>query len=206
MPFHKGLTALVGPALAVLVLAAAALRPAPGAAAQTGSEPLPKDYPVRPVPFTDVRLTDAFWAPRLETNRTVSVPYALRMNEETGRVDNFRKAARLMPGAYKGKRYNDSDIYKAMEGAAYTLRLHPDPALERTLDDLVALIGKAQEPDGYLYTARTVDPSEPRARRRARALVEPARQPRALQRRAHVRGGRRPLSGDRPSGPSSTSP
>ena len=109
------------------------------------------DYPIHPVPFTHVKLEDAFWAPRLETNRTVSVPYALRMNEETGRVDNFRKAAKLMAGAYRGKRYNDSDVYKSMEAAAYTLRLHPDPALDRTLDDLIAVIAKAQEPDGYLY-------------------------------------------------------
>jgi DUF1680 family protein len=129
--------------------------------ASSPAAPSALEYPIRPVPFTEVRFTDAFWAPRLETNRTVSVPYALRMNEETGRVDNFRKAARLIPGAYKGKRYNDSDIYKSMEAAAYTLRLHPDPGLEKTLDDLVALIAKAQEPDGYLYTARTVDPAHP---------------------------------------------
>lgn len=119
------------------------------------------DYPIHPVPFTQVTLADPFWAPRLETNRTVSVPYALRMNEETGRVDNFRKAARLMTGAYKGRRFNDSDVYKSMEAAAYTLRLHPDPALDRTLDDLIALIAKAQEPDGYLFTTRTVDPAHP---------------------------------------------
>jgi len=119
------------------------------------------DYPIRPVPFTAVRLTDAFWAPRLETNRTISVPYALRMNEETGRVDNFRKAARLMAGPHKGRRFNDSDVYKAMEAAAYTLRLHPDAGLEKTLDDLIALIAKAQEPDGYLFTTRTNDPAHP---------------------------------------------
>jgi len=119
------------------------------------------DYPIRPVPFTQVRLTDPFWAPRLETNRTVSVPYALRMNEETGRVDNFRKAARLMTGPHKGRRFNDSDVYKAMEAAAYTLRLNPDPALEKTLDDLIVLIGQAQEPDGYLYTTRTNDAAHP---------------------------------------------
>ncbi|NTV81806.1 MAG: glycoside hydrolase family 127 protein, partial [Candidatus Aminicenantes bacterium] len=85
----------------------------------------------------------------------------LRMNEETGRIDNFRKAAKLIPGAYKGKRYNDSDIYKSMEAAAYTLRLHPDAALEKALDDLIAMIAKAQEQDGYLYTARTTDPAHP---------------------------------------------
>ncbi len=125
------------------------------------NKPLPKDYPIRPVDFTRVRFSDTFWAPRLETNRTVSIPYALRMNEETGRVDNFRKAAHLMSGPYMGKRYNDSDVYKAMEGAAYTLLLHPDPALEQKLDDLIAIIAKAQEPDGYLYTTRTLDPKNP---------------------------------------------
>ncbi|HMA53467.1 MAG TPA: beta-L-arabinofuranosidase domain-containing protein, partial [Acidobacteriota bacterium] len=130
-------------------------------AASSPSASLALDYPIRPVPFTQVELTDAFWAPRLETNRTVSVPYALRMIEETGRVDNFRKAARLMAGPTKGRRFNDSDVYKAMEAAAYTLRLHPDAALEKTLDDLIALIAQAQEPDGYLFTTRTADPAHP---------------------------------------------
>jgi hypothetical protein len=134
-----------------------------GRASPAASAPAPavSDYPIRPVPFTDVTLTDAFWSPRLETNRTVSVPYALRMNEETGRVDNFRKAARLMTGPHKGRRFNDSDVYKAMEAAAYTLRLHPDAALDKTLDDLIALVARAQEPDGYLFTTRTNDPAHP---------------------------------------------
>lgn len=147
--------------IAVLSSAGCRDRSADAPSAAAPAPALASDYPIRPVPFTDVRFTDAFWAPRLETNRTVSVPYALRMNEETGRVDNFRKAAKLMAGAYKGKRYNDSDIYKSMEAAAYTLRLHPDAALDRTLDDLIDLIAKAQEPDGYLYTTRTADPANP---------------------------------------------
>ncbi|MDH4198565.1 MAG: glycoside hydrolase family 127 protein, partial [Candidatus Aminicenantes bacterium] len=125
--------------------------------------PAGRDYPIRPVPFTQVRLTDGFWAPRLETNRKVTIPYAFRMNEETGRVDNFRKAARLMSGPHLGKRYNDTDVYKAMEGAAYSLLLHPDPALEGRLDEFISVIAKAQEPDGYLYTARTIDPRNPAA-------------------------------------------
>lgn len=132
-----------------------------GAAPSAASAAAGPDYPIRPVPFTDVRLTDAFWAPRLETNRKISVPYALRMNEETGRVDNFRKAARLVSGPHKGRRFNDSDVYKAMEAAAYTLRLHPDPALEKTLDTLVAIVAEAQEPDGYLFTTRTNEPARP---------------------------------------------
>jgi DUF1680 family protein len=148
---------LIAPALAASLLLAACRDEGPARAA-AGS-----DYPVRPVPFTDVTLTDTFWAPRLETNRTVSIPYAFKMNEETGRVANFRKAAHLMAGPTKGRRFNDSDVFKAMEAAAYSLRLHPDPALDRALDDLIDLIAKAQEPDGYLYTTRTADTAHPAA-------------------------------------------
>ncbi len=120
-----------------------------------------KDYPIRPVDFTKVQVTDTFWAPKMETNRVATIPFAMKLNEETGRVDNFRKAAKLMKGAFQGKRYNDSDVYKVMEGAAYSLLLHPDPALRKQLDDLVGIIAAAQEPDGYLYTTRTIDPKDP---------------------------------------------
>jgi DUF1680 family protein len=119
------------------------------------------DYPLEPVPFGSVRVVDDFWLPRIETNRTVTIPYILDMNDKTGRVDNFRKAAGLMKGPHTGKRYNDSDVFKIMEAASYTLQAHPDPALEKRLDDLIAVIGQAQEPDGYLYTARRVDPQHP---------------------------------------------
>jgi uncharacterized protein len=134
-----------------IVLAAAAVF------SQAGPAPK-KDYPIRPVDFTRVKITDKFWAPKMETNRAVTIPFAMKKNEETGRVDNFRKAARLMKGAYQGKRYNDTDVYKVIEGASYSLLLHPDPALKKQLDDLIKIIGAAQEPDGYLYAARTVDP------------------------------------------------
>jgi len=99
----------------------------------------------------------------METNRLVTIPYLFRMNEETGRVDNFRIAAGLKAGQHTGKRYNDSDIYKAIEAAAYTLKTNPDPKLKQQIDDLVAIIGQAQEPDGYLFTARTIDPENPAA-------------------------------------------
>jgi hypothetical protein len=122
---------------------------------------LKKDYPIRPVNFTQVRINDIFWAPRLETNRTKTVPFALAKNEETGRVDNFRKAAGLMKGPHQGKRYNDSDVFKVMEAAAYTLMLHSDPQLKKRIDDLIVIIGQAQESDGYLYTTRTIDPQKP---------------------------------------------
>ncbi len=119
-----------------------------------------KDYPLTPVPFTAVRLADAFWLPRIETNRTMTIPFVFRRNEETGRVDNFRIAGGLAGGEYRGERYNDTDVYKALEGAAYTLMVRPDPALEREIDGLVATIAAAQEPDGYLFTPRTASPGK----------------------------------------------
>lgn len=119
------------------------------------------DYPVRPLPFTQVHVTDDFWMPRMEINRIVTIPFAMQQNEETGRVDNFRIAGALKQGKYKGERYNDTDVYKVMEGAAYTLSLHPDPDLEKQLDDLITIIVAAQEEDGYLFTPRTASPGEP---------------------------------------------
>lgn len=119
------------------------------------------DYPIKPVPFTDVKFTDKFWAPRLETNRSVTVPYDFKKCEETGRIDNFAKAGGLMPGKFEGIRYNDSDVFKVIEGASYSLSLQPDSALEKYLDDLIVKIAAAQEDDGYLYTTRTIDPQHP---------------------------------------------
>lgn len=121
----------------------------------------PRDYPIKPVPFTDVQIKDNFWQPRMETNRTVTIPYDFKKCEETGRIDNFAKAGGLMEGEFVGIRYNDSDVYKVIEGAAYSLRLHPDSELEKYLDDLIVKIAAAQEDDGYLYTARTIDPENP---------------------------------------------
>jgi uncharacterized protein len=117
-----------------------------------------KDYPVQPVPFTAVRVEDGFWSPRMETNRLTTVWYDFQKCEETGRIDNFAKAGKLMPGPFRGTPFDDSDVYKVVEGAAYTLALHPDSKLDQYLDALIAKMAAAQEPDGYLYTARTIDP------------------------------------------------
>lgn len=121
----------------------------------------PDDYPIRAVSMTDVKIDDEFWQPRMEINRTVTIPHIMRQNEETGRVANFLKAAGKLQGPYQGRRYNDSDIYKIIEAASYSLALVPDPALEKKLDEIIAAVAAAQEPDGYLYTARTVDPKNP---------------------------------------------
>jgi hypothetical protein len=127
------------------------------AACQPAREP----SPLRAVPFEKVKLVDSFWMPRLSTNRTVTIPHILRQNEETGRVDNFRKAAGLLSGEFVGRRYNDTDVYKVIEAASYALAQTPDPALDAELDELIALIAKAQQEDGYLFPARTVDPEKP---------------------------------------------
>ena len=114
------------------------------------------DYPIRPVPFTDVVVADEFWRPRLETHRTVTVPYTLKRCEDTDRVANFARAAGRLDGVHSGTQFNDSDVYKVIEGACYSLQTRPDPALEAELDRLIELIGAAQEDDGYLYTSRAI--------------------------------------------------
>ena len=117
------------------------------------------DYPITPVHFRKVSLTDGFWLPRLETNRTVTIPSIFRKCEEYGRIDNFRRAAGRLPGPYVGQMpFEDTDVYKAIEGASYSLAQKPDPQLEAYLDSLIQTIAAAQEPDGYLYTNRTIDP------------------------------------------------
>ncbi|MCY7350788.1 MAG: glycoside hydrolase family 127 protein [Cytophagaceae bacterium] len=115
-----------------------------------------QDYPIRPVPFTAVKVTSQFWAPRLETNRTVTIPFAFKKCEETGRIDNFAVAGGLKKGTFRGIRYDDSDVFKIIEGAAYSLASHPDKQLDAYLDDLIHKIAAAQESDGYLYTVRTI--------------------------------------------------
>lgn len=111
------------------------------------------------VPFTEVTIADEFWTPRMQTNREVTIPYDFEKCEDTGRIDNFSKAGGLMEGKFQGIRFDDSDVFKVIEGAAYSLSLHPDPELEKYLDDLIAKIAAAQEDDGYLYTCRTINPN-----------------------------------------------
>ncbi|NOR14277.1 MAG: glycoside hydrolase family 127 protein, partial [Candidatus Aminicenantes bacterium] len=120
------------------------------------------DYPVQPVPFTQVQLSDQFWLPRMETNRKVTIPYAFEQCEETGRVKNFELAAGIGEGSFcTVYPFDDSDVYKIMEGASYSLQIYPDPELDKYLDDMITKIAAAQEEDGYLYTARTIESEEP---------------------------------------------
>jgi hypothetical protein len=115
-------------------------------------------YPIQPVPFTSVKLTDKFWAPRIRTNFEVTIPIAIDQCYSTGRVDNFKIAGKLMKGKFRTEYpFDDTDIYKLIEAASYSLQTIPDSVLEARLDTLIQYIGLAQEPDGYLYTNRTID-------------------------------------------------
>lgn len=108
------------------------------------------------VPATQVKLTDSFWAPRLEVNRTVTLPHNIKQCEETGRISNFDKAAGKIPSKYEGAYFNDSDVYKVLEGAAYILAAHPDKQMEERVAAIIAKIAAAQQPDGYLNAYYTV--------------------------------------------------
>ena len=108
---------------------------------QTAREsPQTQDYPIKPVAFTQVNIIDDFWAPRLETNRKVTIPYNFEKCEETGRIRNFAIAGGLEEGEHEGRYYNDSDVFKVIEGASYSLQVNDDPELKAYLDDLIAKI------------------------------------------------------------------
>lgn len=117
----------------------------------------PGNYPIRPVPFTSVKMTDGFWAPRIIRNQKVTIPIAFGYCESTGRIKNFEIAGGLDTGAFQTLYpFDDSDVTKIIEGASYSLQTNPDPDLEAYLDTLIYKIGLAQEDDGYLYTNRTI--------------------------------------------------
>jgi uncharacterized protein len=162
IPSKTALAGLISSVLLLQTLATAQRKPAELAR----SNPT-RDYPVKPVPFTAVHFNDLFWAPRIEINRTVTIPFAFGKCEETKRIHNFERAAAVLKGEdLKDKRppgypFDDSDVYKVIEGAAYTLSVHPDSKLEAYLDNLISKIAAAQEKDGYLYTTRTINPEKP---------------------------------------------
>ena len=122
-----------------------------------------KDYPIQAVDFTRVKLSDNFWLPRIEINRTVTIPASFERCESTGRVKNFEMAAKKQGKFCTTFPFDDTDIYKTIEGASFSLAVHADAKLQAYVDSLIAIVAKAQEPDGYLYTARTIDPTKPHA-------------------------------------------
>ena len=112
---------------------------------------------LRPVPLDAVDLADDFWEPRRRINREVTLPSQYRHLEDTGRLDNFRRASGKIGGGYQGIYFNDSDVYKWLEAAAWTLAEGSDSELERMVDAAITEIEDAQRPDGYLNTYFTFE-------------------------------------------------
>lgn len=140
-------------ALLLSVLATAAALTISSCTPKTYTQP---DAPIQEVPFTQVHIQDQFWSPRIETNRTVSIPSAFRECEKNGRFDNFAIAAGLKKGEHRGDfPFDDTDPYKIIEGASYSLAVKYDPQLDHYLDSVISIIAAAQEPDGYLTTCVT---------------------------------------------------
>lgn len=119
-------------------------------------------YPYEPVPFTSVKVHDAFWGKRLDASRKVTVPLAFSKCEESGRYANFVKAVHpsdtIKVGGFP---FDDTDVYKTIEGASYLLQTYPDKKLEAYIDSVLVLVAAAQEPDGYLNTPYTMNPKHP---------------------------------------------
>ncbi len=128
-------------------------------------EPL-YDGPVEEVPFTSVKITDNFWSRRISINKENTIPHTFGRCESTGRVKNFQIAGGLL----EGDRYltdfpfDDTDIYKIMEGASYSLQSDHDPDLVAYMDSLLVFMEAAQEADGYLYPAGTIGEQYPEHR------------------------------------------
>ena len=151
--------------ITILALAAAMTLSVPAAKKQQQSH----GYPINPVPFTSVKVAPGtFWGQRLEASRQVTIPLAFSKCEETGRYTNFSNAAEHMKDPSKvfkvngiGFSFDDTDPYKTIEGASYILQTYPDKKLVAYIDSVLDVIASAQEPDGYLYTARTQNPDDP---------------------------------------------
>lgn len=119
-------------------------------------------YPIDPVPFTAVKVNDAFWGQRLKACRETTIPLAFSKCEETGRYQNFINAAHPCD-TFKvdGFPFDDTDVYKTIEGASYLLQTYPDKKLEAYIDSVLVIVAGAQEPDGYLNSSFTQNPAQP---------------------------------------------
>jgi hypothetical protein len=148
------------PFFALLVILAGCAQPADDAQSPD-MPPGPDDWRVRPIALDRVSVDDEFWAPRMQRNQDVTIPHIIRMNEENVRHDNFRRAAGELDGAFEGYRFNDTDVYKVVEAASYSLTQNYDAELDAQVDQLIEMIAAAQEDDGYLFPAWSANPENP---------------------------------------------
>ncbi|WP_105614710.1 glycoside hydrolase family 127 protein [Vallitalea okinawensis] len=117
----------------------------------------------RQIPFNKVHITDAFWTERMKVHQDVTLDLCIKRCEETDRIKNFITASKgENKGAYVGRFYNDSDVYKVLEGAAYSLMHQENKELEKKIDEIIGYIGSAQEENGYLMAYYTVEEPEGR--------------------------------------------
>jgi len=147
----------------VCLIALSAVACAGPTADETASDlpPGPDQWRIRPVALDRVHVNDEFWAPRMQRNQDVTIPHIIQMNEENVRHDNFRRAAGELDGQFEGYRFNDTDVYKVVEAASYSLVQNYNRQLDDQLDELIEMIAAAQEDDGYLFPAWSADPDNP---------------------------------------------
>lgn len=121
-------------------------------------------YAITPVSFTSVKVGTGFWGQRLKANRNITIPLAFEKCEKTGRYLNFERAAHPCD-TFKigGFPFDDTDVYKTIEGASYSMQTYPNKKMEKYIDSILTIVAAAQESDGYLYTARTMNPAHPHA-------------------------------------------
>jgi hypothetical protein len=120
-----------------------------------------QDYPIQPIDIGKVQLNDDFWSKRLKTLREVTLPHVLRKCHTKRRIDNFLMAAGLKEKKRTSQYpFDDTDVFKIIEGAAYSFKMKKDQQLEKEIDEIIELISRAQEDDGYLYTHRTINPEK----------------------------------------------
>ncbi len=132
----------------------------------SGASPDPQSdgYPLSPVSIRNITLTDAFWLPIIERVQEKTIAFALEKCREEGRFENFLIAGGQMEGETRGAMpFDDTDVYKIIEGASNSLISAPNPELESLLDSLISIIAVGQEADGYLTTWRTINPAKPPA-------------------------------------------
>lgn len=113
----------------------------------------PSAYQIfKAIPFNKVIIDDRFWKPRIDNNQYISLPYQFEQLNSSGVLDNFKRVIGRLGGEYVGPFWMDSDAYKWLEAASYTLATNPDPRIQKWVDEVITLVKDTQEPDGYLNT------------------------------------------------------
>ncbi|CAM3588529.1 glycoside hydrolase family 127 protein [Flavobacterium chungbukense] len=121
-------------------------------------------YQIEPVNIQNVKLTDSFWLPIIKRVQEITIAYAIKKCDEEGRFENFLIAGKQKTGTTRGEMpFDDTDVYKIIEGASNTLISAPNPKLERVLDSMIGIVKIGQEADGYITTWRTINPAKPPA-------------------------------------------